>query len=100
MLVKVLLFSSARRIIGMPSLTVNITPSNTDAPAEVDDRCDKSKDSSILVSDLLLCLKEHYPALSEVLSQSVIAVDHAYVGLDYRFRDNQEVALIPPISGG
>jgi len=41
-----------------------------------------------------------YPAVQAMLSTLVCAVDEEYVPTDHVLRDGDEVALIPPISGG
>ncbi len=41
-----------------------------------------------------------YPPLTELRGAISFAVNHEYVDRDYRLSDNDEVALIPPVSGG
>ncbi len=52
------------------------------------------------VSELLAVLAECYPALAGLISQAMVAVNLEYVGPEHRLRDGDEVALIPPVSGG
>lgn len=52
------------------------------------------------VTDLWTALCAEYPQLSE-LSQSIsFAVNREYVDRDYGLSNNDEIALIPPVSGG
>ena len=50
------------------------------------------------VSDLLGTLRAQYPGLAA--TQGLIAVNREYVGEQFALHDGDEVALIPPVSGG
>ena len=52
------------------------------------------------VSDLLNSLCEDCPALGKIRPALRVAVNLEYVQLDHPLSDNDEVALIPPVSGG
>lgn len=52
------------------------------------------------VDDLLGQLCREYPPLADVRRALRVAVNQEYVDLDHRLADNDEVALIPPVSGG
>lgn len=52
------------------------------------------------VGALLDQLCDDYPALAEVRESLSIAVNHEYVDASHTLTDNDEVALIPPVSGG
>jgi len=54
------------------------------------------------VAGLLKRISEEYPALTDILSHGriVIAVNHEFVKPDAPLRDGDEVALMPPFSGG
>ena len=52
------------------------------------------------VDQLLQQLCGEYPALAAVRRAVRVAVNQEYVDLDHRLSDNDEVALIPPVSGG
>ena len=41
-----------------------------------------------------------FPALRELLARTAVAVNHAYARPDATIRDGDEIALIPPVSGG
>lgn len=53
-------------------------------------------------SQLWQWLLEHHPSLAEIRSTTVFALNQEYLepGTDASLRDGDEVALIPPISGG
>ena len=50
--------------------------------------------------DLLSALDREYPRLGPALQNAMVAVNLEYVGPDYRLGAEDEVALIPPVSGG
>ena len=54
------------------------------------------------VADLLSRIAREYPVLSEILlpGRVVISVNHEFVKQDAPVRDGDEVALMPPFSGG
>jgi molybdopterin converting factor subunit 1 len=52
------------------------------------------------VRDLLDQLCRDYPGLAGVRGSLSIAVNREYVDSEHRLADNDEVALIPPVSGG
>ena len=52
------------------------------------------------VRELLEQLCGEYPALSVVRKSLSIAVNREYVDAGHVLADNDEVALIPPVSGG
>ncbi len=58
--------------------------------------------SSGTAADLLQQVAREYPALSELLSPGriMISVNHEFVKQDAAVKDGDEVALMPPFSGG
>ena len=52
------------------------------------------------VRDLLDQLCREYPPLADVRQALRVAVNQEYVETDHRLADDDEVALIPPVSGG
>lgn len=52
------------------------------------------------VRDLLDQLCFDYPPLADVRATLRVAVNQEYVDPQHRLSDNDEVALIPPVSGG
>lgn len=79
--VTIRLFASYREIIGKSSILMNVS-------------------KGALVSDLLTDLLEQYPQLAGSPSKIVVAVNHEYQTHSYTLHTNDEVALIPPVSGG
>ncbi len=61
-------------------------------------RLQLSLDQGTRVADLLARLCADYPRLAA--TQGLIAVNREYVGPEYALHDGDEVALIPPVSGG
>jgi len=49
---------------------------------------------------LWACLAQTYPGLERFRSSVRLAKNSEYVGADARFSNRDEVALIPPVSGG
>ncbi len=78
---EILLFGIAREIVGTDTLTV---PYN-DVPKTV--------------GALRQWLKEHYPAFGG-LSSLAIAIDKNYASDEDVLNPENEIALIPPVSGG
>ncbi len=52
------------------------------------------------VADLLECYAARAPRLREYVPLMAVAVNQEYAGRDARLNDADEVALIPPVSGG
>ena len=52
------------------------------------------------VSDLWAVLCTQHPGLGELTASISVAVNREYVDRDHHLSDNDEVALIPPVSGG
>ncbi len=52
------------------------------------------------VADLRDRLAEQYPVVTPYLSTLICAVDDEYVPSEHTLRDGDDVALIPPVSGG
>lgn len=64
------------------------------------DRIDLEMPIGAQVSDLLNQLARLYPALQEWLSSTLVALNYEYVNLQTPLHSGDEVALIPPVSGG
>jgi molybdopterin synthase catalytic subunit len=62
----------------------------------------RMNDTPATVAGLLKRIAEDYPALTDTLLRGriVIAVNHEFVKPDAPLRDGDEVALMPPFSGG
>ena len=80
---KVLLFGVTKDIIGSSILDVSNFTTNTEKT----------------VGDLYTYLQEKYPELKK-LSSLAIAVNSAYAEHNITLKETDEVALIPPVSGG
>jgi molybdopterin synthase catalytic subunit len=52
------------------------------------------------VGAALEAVESRLPALSELADRIATAVNLAYVRRDHRLADGDELALIPPVSGG
>ena len=78
---RVRLFASFRQQIGAGEAEVDLGP-------------------GARVRDLLAALRERYPGLGPGLESAMVAVNLEYVGPDYRLEPGDEVAIIPPVSGG
>ncbi len=76
----VLLFGIARDLTGQSSVSVSIGP----------DTC---------VADLLSTVHERYPALLGIRSM-LVAVNGEYADVSRPLTHQDEIALIPPVSGG
>lgn len=77
----VLLFGVTRDIVGRGSLTLEQT------------------DGLKTVGDLKRQLMEEFPALRE-LSSLAVAINQNYAGEADTLQETDEIALIPPVSGG
>jgi molybdopterin converting factor subunit 1 len=84
MKVSILLFAMARELVGASEVVVEAQGDSTDS------------------STVIALLLEHYPALADIMATSILAVNHEYVekGTVTTIRPGDEVAVIPPVSGG
>ncbi len=81
MTIKIRLFASFREAVGGGTLM-------WDAPA------------GATVAEVVAALFKAYPGLGPALDTALLAVNQEYVGRDLRLNDGDELALIPPVSGG
>jgi len=81
MKVKVRLFAGLKDLAGGPEVSVELMDGAT-------------------VRDLEDAMGRDYPRLKPLLASLAFAVDEEYRARDYVLHDDDEVALIPPISGG
>ena len=79
--VQVKLFAVARQIVGSDTAAVDLPDSST-------------------VGDLRDALARDYPALSVTLASVVFAVNSEYATDQTCLKANDEIACIPPVSGG
>lgn len=80
MKVNILLFGISKEIVGASSKEVNIN-------------------SEFTVQKLRELLLQQYPEMRN-LKSVMIAVNQKYVADDHLISENDEVAIIPPVSGG
>lgn len=87
MKVKVLFFAITRELVGLRECYITLNETN---------------DNNIIVTTELLMkeLCRLYPSLLNILDQIVLAVNKVYITDIILLNDGDEVALIPPISGG
>lgn len=81
MTVRVLLFARARDLVNGDSVAVELP---TDAT----------------VAELRSRLAIQLPVLASLLASSAIAVNREFADDSAALRENEEIALIPPVSGG
>ena len=81
MRVRVQLFAGLRDLLGQPQVELDLPQGAT-------------------IAQLRDQLVQEYPALGPFLPTLVCAVHEEYVPSDYELREGEEVALIPPVSGG
>jgi molybdopterin converting factor subunit 1 len=85
MKVKVLFFAMTRELVGI---------------RECDLILDNDNETMITTVTLMEELCRLYPSLLSILDQIVLAVNKAYITDAITLKDGDEIALIPPISGG
>ncbi len=81
MTVRVLLFAGLRERLRSDGATLQLPASAT-------------------VRDLLAALADQHPSLRELLPPCRVAVNQEFVGLDHPVAETDELAVIPPVSGG
>jgi len=79
--VVVKLFAAARELVGHPEVTVELAPGAD-------------------VAELRQALAARFPRLAGLASQSLVAVNAEYAGDSTPVSEGDELALIPPVSGG
>ena len=78
-MLKVKLFGITREIVGSPVMELDVPVST--------------------VGELLSSLKSDYPEMNK-LTSLLVAVNSEYANSDSVLKENDEIALIPPVSGG
>lgn len=81
MIIRLLLFADCRRAAGFPELTLALP-----------------KEASI--PELWAAVEDVCPALLDFRATARVSVNRTFVAEDVRLRPGDEVALIPPVSGG
>lgn len=77
-MIRVLLFASIRDAAGTDVVAVNATS----------------------LGELADQLRERFPAAARLIDRSRFAVNQQFAAPDTRLREGDEVAVIPPVSGG
>jgi molybdopterin synthase sulfur carrier subunit len=75
------MFAAARDLVGSPDVNLEIHDGAT-------------------VGELRSVLTEKYPAAAALIERSMLAVDARYANDEDRIDAAQEIACIPPVSGG
>lgn len=75
------LFARIRELAGAPAVSVELAPGST-------------------VADLRARLTERLPAAAGLIAVSAIAVNHDFADDGHVLNAGDEVAVIPPVSGG
>ena len=75
------LFAHARELAGADRVTVEVPSGST-------------------VAALRAALATSFPTLASLLASSAIAVNHDFVDATHTIHANDEIAVIPPVSGG
>jgi len=52
------------------------------------------------IKEFIDILKEKHPEISNLLENTMIAVNEEYVHEDYLLKEGDVIAIIPPVSGG
>ena len=81
MKISVQVFAAAKDIVGASEIDI-----------EAPDECD--------VTSLKALLEQKHPDLKPLLYRANFAVDQSYVPDEFKLNGNQEIAFIPPVSGG
>lgn len=81
---RVLLFAALRDSAGCNEIVVEVTPSSDSASA----------------GEILDAIAESVPQAAELIPSCRLAVNHSYVGPDTVVLPTDDLAVIPPTSGG
>ncbi len=81
MKIRIKLFAQARQLAGGPELTVEVP-------------------SPATAADVRAALAAQHEALAPLAERSMLAIGTEYARADRPVREDDDVALIPPVSGG
>jgi molybdopterin converting factor subunit 1 len=82
--IKVLLFAGLKEQLQTDVLHIDVT----------------RYEDGLTLKQLKQQLQQDYPEISEALSQAMFAVNEQFAADDTLLRENDQVAVIPPVSGG
>ncbi len=80
MIISILAFGIAKDIFGAPAIQIEMR-------------------DSALTGDLKVALERQYPRLKQITSY-LLAVNNEYAGDNMPLTEQDEIAVIPPVSGG
>ena len=89
--IRIRLFAVARELAGTDAIVVQ-PPGPRPGPAVADQRWS--------AEEWIGAVADQYPQLKDLLPMCRLAVDRRYVDGGHRIDTDQEIALIPPVSGG
>ena len=78
---KVKLFAAHRQLLGKREVDLQVAEGAT-------------------IMDVWRAMKDHHPQLAHLSDTLVAARNHDYAALDTKVSDGDEIAFIPPVSGG
>ena len=78
--INILAFGIAKDIFGAPTVTVQLS-------------------DAAIIADLKVSIEDKYPKLKQLASY-MVAVNNEYAEDDLTITERDEVAIIPPVSGG
>ena len=81
MQVRVLFFGMLKELVGRQEDTIHLPDQST-------------------LGDLLTHYEKNFPSLKNILASLAMSVNEEYAGPDVRLNNKDEVALLPPVSGG
>jgi MoaE-MoaD fusion protein len=81
-------------------MTLNIKIFAAAAQAIDDDHVRVACTTPVTIEALKQLLIEQHPSLESILPYCRFAVDHEFISDDYAITAENELALIPPVSGG
>ena len=80
-LLHVLFFANLREQIGLNSIVWEISSSST-------------------VRDIIIRISNEFNISELIISKYLYAINNEYVDIDTKFKNQDELAIIPPVSGG
>lgn len=64
------------------------------------DELDMEIEDETNVSQLLVAVKAKHPAIGDLMEPLIVSVNKEYADFDKVLKEGDEVALLPPVSGG
>jgi len=98
---QVKLFAVARQLVGQPAIEIDAAPlANPAADPATGSPPNELPSSSLTVCQLREAIRKQYPVLVPTLERVVFAVNSAYASDQTVVSPTDEIACIPPVSGG